>query len=116
MATTRSKTAPAPAHRCALPIELLRSAAETIAQRGQQRDTSGDGRAQERSMAACVAAFNAIEGTALTERQGWAFMQILKATRAAASARNGQVNPDDYLDLAAYAALGYESVAAGVQA
>lgn len=94
------------------PVQMLHSAAATILQRGQERDTSTDGQAQERSMAATVAAFNAIEGTALTERQGWAFMQVLKLTRAANTARNGRYNPDDYLDGAAYAALGAEAAAA----
>lgn len=94
------------------PVQMLHSAAATILQRGQERDTSPDGQQQERSMAATVAAFNAIEGTALTERQGWAFMQVLKLTRAANTARNGRYNPDDYLDGAAYAALGAEAAAA----
>jgi hypothetical protein len=60
-------------------------------------------------MAATVAAFNAIEGTSLTERQGWAFMQTLKLVRAANTSRNGRYNPDDYQDGAAYAALGAEA-------
>lgn len=93
------------------PVRMLQSAATTILQRGQERDTSQDGQAQERSMAATVAAFNAIEGTALSERQGWAFMQTLKLVRAANTARNGRYNPDDYLDGAAYAALGAEAAA-----
>lgn len=87
------------------PSELLHQAAETIEQRGQERDSSEGG---ERSMAATVAAFNAIEGTSLTERQGWVFMQTLKLVRAASTARNGRYNPDDYVDGAAYAALGGE--------
>ena len=95
------------------PVRMLQSAATTILQRGQERDTSTDGQAQERSMAATVAAFNAIEGTALSERQGWAFMQTLKLARAANTARNGRYNPDDYLDGAAYAALGAEAAAGG---
>lgn len=94
------------------PERLLQEAARTIAQRGQERDTSGTGQKQERSMAATVAAFNAIEGTNLTERQGWAFMQALKLVRAASTARNGRYNPDDYVDGAAYAALGGECAAA----
>lgn len=91
--------------------EVLRIAAETILSRGTQRDTGGSTAAvpQERSMAATVAAFNAIEGTDLTPRQGWAFMQTLKLTRAATSARNGIFNADDYVDGAAYAALGHEA-------
>ncbi|WP_343593429.1 hypothetical protein, partial [Paracidovorax wautersii] len=93
--------------------DVLTAASDTIRQRGQQRDSSaGTGAPQERSMAATVAAFNAIEGTTLTERQGWAFMQTLKLVRAAASDRNGMFNPDDSLDGAAYAALGGEAAAA----
>ena len=37
----------------------------------------------ERSMKATVAAFNALEGTNLTEVQGWRFMCVLKHARAA---------------------------------
>ncbi|KQO23472.1 DUF6378 domain-containing protein [Acidovorax sp. Leaf78] len=91
--------------------EVLRDAAEIINHRGHQRDgTQGIAvTPQERSMAATVAAFNAIEDTSLTTRQGWAFMQTLKLTRAAASARNGVFHADDYTDGAAYAALGHEA-------
>lgn len=101
-----------PPHHTQSPQDLLRQAADVIDQRGAERDTTGAGQQQERSMAATVAAFNAIEGTALTERQGWAFMQTLKLVRAASTARNGRYNEDDYLDGAAYAALGAESAAA----
>ena len=93
-----------------LPQALLRNAADVIDQRGVERDSSS-GQQQERSMSAAVAAFNAIEGTSLTERQGWAFMQTLKLVRAASTARNGRYNVDDYLDGAAYAALGAECAA-----
>lgn len=92
---------------------ILRTAAATIMDRGTLRDTTNSGQAQERSMAATVAAFNALEGTSLTERQGWAFMQVLKLARSAASARNGRVNADDFVDGAAYAALAGESAVAG---
>ncbi|SFE88201.1 DUF6378 domain-containing protein [Paracidovorax wautersii] len=91
--------------------DVLTAASATINQRGAQRDST-QGAQQERSMAATVAAFNAIEGTTLTERQGWAFMQTLKLVRAAACDRNGNFNPDDALDGAAYAALGGEAAAA----
>jgi hypothetical protein len=91
------------------PVTLLSDAAHTILQRGIERDTGGADQPQERSMAATVAAFNAIEGTNLTERQGWAFMQTLKLVRAANTSRNGRYNPDDYQDGAAYAALGAEA-------
>ena len=91
------------------PVTLLSDAAHTILQRGVERDTGGADQPQERSMAATVAAFNAIEGTSLTERQGWAFMQTLKLVRATNTSRNGRYNPDDYQDGAAYAALGAEA-------
>ena len=93
---------------------ILTAAADVIAARGVQRDSSagaGAGQPQERSMAATVAAFNAIEGVQLTERQGWAFMQVLKMVRGATTARNGLYNADDALDGAAYAALGGEAAA-----
>lgn len=93
----------------AYPVTLLSDAAHTILQRGVERDTGGADQPQERSMAATVAAFNAIEGTNLSERQGWAFMQTLKLVRAANTARNGRYNHDDYQDGAAYAALGAEA-------
>lgn len=102
---TAATAAPTPA------TEVLRIAAETIVQRGAQRDSlAGDGVAPaERSMAATVAAFNALENTTLTEAQGWRFMQILKLARAATSERNGVFNPDDYVDGAGYAGLGSEA-------
>ena len=100
----------APVHPALSADDILSAAARTIAARGVQRDSSaGAGQPQERCMASTVAAFNAIEGMALTERQGWAFMQTLKLVRAANTARNGRFNPDDYQDGAAYAALGAEA-------
>ena len=84
--------------------QVLRKAATTIAQRGQERDSG-----KERSMASTVAAFNALEGTDLTERQGWVFMQVLKLARAASTARNARFNEDDFIDGAAYAALASEA-------
>ncbi len=114
-ATLAPKPARASAGRPVTAHDVLTAASDTIRQRGQQRDSSagtGTHAPQERSMAATVAAFNAIEGTSLTERQGWAFMQTLKLVRAAASDRNGMFNPDDSLDGAAYAALGGEAAAA----
>lgn len=91
--------------------EVLRVAAETIVQRGALRDTQAGGEAApaERGMAATVAAFNALEGTSLSETQGWRFMQVLKLARAASSERNGLFNADDYVDGAAYSALGHEA-------
>ena len=107
-ATTEMATAPFMA---IPPSEVLRAAAMTIAQRGQMRDSNPgqDAAPAERSMAATVAAFNALEGTNLTETQGWRFMQTLKLARAAASERNQKFNPDDYVDGAAYAGLAHEA-------
>lgn len=59
----------------------------------------------ERSMKAAVAAFNALEGTNLTEVQGWRFMCVLKHARAA----KGSFSIDDYEDAAAYWALAAEA-------
>ena len=80
--------------------EILRNGAQHIEDRASSRDTE-DG---ERSMKRCVEAFNALEGTTLTEAQGWRFMVVLKQARATA----GKFNIDDYEDMAAYAALAAE--------
>lgn len=98
-ASSRVQIAAAPAPTVPHPAEPLRQAADTVVQRGQQRD-SGVG-----------------EGTTLTERRGWAFMQTLKLVRAATSARNGVPDLDSHIDAAGYAALAGECVArAGAQA
>ena len=80
---------------------LLRQAAELIDQRAASRD-----RPAERSMRAAVEAFNVLTGLSLTELQGWTFMAVLKIARA----QGGTLNPDDYLDGAAYLALALECV------
>lgn len=79
---------------------ILHDAADAIADRAASRDVSA-----ERSMARCVAAFNAMTGHALTEVDGWWFMVFLKCSRS----RAGAHNPDDYLDGAAYVALAGEA-------
>ncbi|WP_205954897.1 DUF6378 domain-containing protein [Pseudoxanthomonas winnipegensis] len=79
---------------------ILRNAAAAIEQRAAQRDLQ-DG---ERSMARTVAAFNALTGGSLSERDGWLFMAVLKAARATAGAHQ----LDDYTDGAAYFALAGE--------
>lgn len=81
--------------------DILRRAADLIAERADQRDRPGG----ERSMASTVAAFNAIYGAQLTETQGWVFMQLLKLSRSA----GGRYIADDYEDCVAYAALAAES-------
>lgn len=68
--------------------------------RAAQRDNE-DG---ERSMKACVDAFNAMFGHNLTETQGWQFMVLLKMARS----RN-KFNSDDYEDGAAYTGLAGEA-------
>lgn len=82
--------------------EILRNGADAIDARAAQRDMP-DG---ERSMARAVAAFNGLVGgdRRLTETEGWLFMVCLKAARATA----GALNPDDYVDGAAYFALAGE--------
>lgn len=82
--------------------DILITAADTIAERGTQRDHA-DG---ERSMARAVAAYNALTGHALTERDGWMFMAVLKAARA----QGGRDRLDDYIDGAAYFALAGETL------
>lgn len=79
--------------------DLLRHAATLIDQRAASRD-----RPAERSMRAAVQAFNMLTTQSMTELQGWVFMAVLKLARAQA----GTLNPDDYLDGAAYLALALE--------
>lgn len=81
-------------------VSMLIDAADTITERGKQRDQPSG----ERSMARTVRAFNAIYGTAITEVQGWQFMALLKIARSA----GGTHRLDDYVDQAAYAALAGE--------
>ena len=57
--------------------DLRAKAAGHMAERGKQYDKPEG----ERSMAATVAAFNAIHRQTMTEAQGWAFMALLKMTR-----------------------------------
>lgn len=91
------------------PAAILKEAGDTLVARGKERDSTSE----ERSMAAVVNAFNAIEGTVLTERQGWVFMQTLKLVRSASTSRNGLFNRDDFVDGAAYAALAGECAGKG---
>lgn len=84
--------------------DLLNQASEAIGDRAAQRDMPQG----ERSMARTVAAFNALTGHDITERDGWLFMAALKASRATA----GALRLDDYIDGAAYMALAGECAAA----
>jgi hypothetical protein len=83
--------------------EILNEAVQAQADRAKSRDTPEG----ERSMRRCVEAFNALEGTNLTEAQGWRFMAVLKLARATA----GSFNLDDYVDGASYMALAGEAAA-----
>lgn len=76
--------------------EILRKAGELISDRASERDVK-----EERSMRACVNAFNGLYDTELTEEQGWAFMILLKLSRA----KGGKVRLDDYQDAVNYCAL-----------
>lgn len=80
---------------------ILQRAAQHIADRATLRDLPEG----ERSMHRAVIAFNALTGAALSERDGWLFMAVLKASRATAGAHN----EDDYEDGAAYFALAGEA-------
>lgn len=79
---------------------FLEKGVQHMKDRAAQRD-SAEG---ERSMVACVNAFNAMFGKDLTETQGWQFMVLLKMARS----RN-KFNPDDYEDGAAYTGLAGEA-------
>lgn len=81
--------------------EFLERGVKHMRDRAVQRDSD----AGERSMARAVAAFNAQEGTNLTEAQGWRFMIQLKYARAV----NGVFVADDYEDGAAYFGLAGEA-------
>ena len=80
--------------------EILKEAIRCIGDRAKERDID-----QERSMKRCVTAFNAMTGLPLTEEEGWIFMVFLKLARS----QQGEFKLDDYVDMAAYAALAGES-------
>lgn len=81
----------------------LQAAIDCLAERGKEYDRPEG----ERSMAATVAAFEAVTGHALTETQGWLFMALLKAVRT----QQGEYKADSFIDGAAYFALAGESAA-----
>jgi hypothetical protein len=82
--------------------EMLQEASSILSERASTRDNE---QLAERSMKACVDAFNAMYGTQLTEEQGWLFMVFLKISRS----RYGALNMDDYIDGSAYFALAGEA-------
>lgn len=80
--------------------DILQQAKDCLVNRASERDKE-----QERSMKSCVEAFNALTGKSLTETEGWIFMTVLKLARS----QGGNFKLDDYVDMAAYAALAGES-------
>lgn len=86
--------------------DLLRAAENIMRERGEAYD-SADG---ERSMVRTVSAFNAITGGAMTEAQGWLFMQVLKDVR---QWQAPSYHADSAEDGIAYAALKAECLAKG---
>lgn len=86
--------------------EFLKAAASHM----EDRAATYDRPEGERSMAATVAAFNAITGDGFmnTEERGWLFMILLKAVRT----QQGGYREDNYEDGAAYFALSGEAASA----
>jgi len=86
--------------------EFLKAAAGHM----EDRATTYDNPAGERSMAAAVAAFNAVtgDGEMNSEERGWIFMTLLKAVRT----QQGGYREDNYEDGAAYFALSGEAASA----
>jgi hypothetical protein len=78
-------------------LEILQRCIADIKSRAAVRDLPEG----ERSVPRAVAAFNALTGHRLSEVDGWLFMAILKAARGTA----GTHHADDWIDMAAYAAL-----------
>ena len=81
--------------------QILNAAIQAQSDRAALRDLP-DG---ERSMKRCVEAINILEGTSLTEAQGWRFMSVLKHARSSA----GSFSLDDYIDGAGYVSLAGEA-------
>lgn len=83
--------------------DILQRAADHMSDRAATYDRPEG----ERSMAATVAAFNAVTKQSLTEEQGWLFQEILKLVRS----QQGAYRADNYEDAVAYAALRGECAA-----
>lgn len=81
--------------------DMLQEAKDCLVARGVERDKPNG----ERSMKSTVEAFNALTGHDLTEEHGWIFMLALKMARS----QGGCYKADDYIDMAAYAALAGEA-------
>jgi len=92
---------PKPTTKTTVASLILKASLTHMEQRSVLRDAP-DG---ERSMKRAIEAFNALEGTNLSEVQGWRFMALLKHARAT----QGKFCIDDYEDAAAYWALAGEA-------
>ena len=90
-------------------LDLLDAAAKHM----RDRAATYDKPAGERSMAQTVGIFNRFHGTALSETQGWHFMQILKDVRLFSN--TSAPHRDSIDDGVAYAALKGESMLKGVK-
>ena len=84
-------------------LDAMQEAAQTILQRGKDYDLPEG----ERSMAATVAAFNAITGRTFDESDGWLFMLLLKQVR---QYQKPGFHKDSAIDGIDYAALMAESL------
>lgn len=93
---------------CEQPPVTAASVLTAAPQHMQDRAATYDRPEGERSMAATVAAFNAITGAEMTEAQGWLFMAVLKQVRL--FQRPGY-HADSAEDAAAYVALMAEAKA-----
>jgi len=82
--------------------QLLQTAQNLLAQRGETYDSEGG----ERSMEQTVAVFNLITGQSLRESDGWLLMLCLKLVRNQTKA---EPHRDSLEDAIAYAALFAES-------
>ncbi|HGX9053614.1 TPA: DUF6378 domain-containing protein [Escherichia coli] len=89
--------------------DLLRLAAETIEQRGEQ---NGYDRKQEKSAPKIATIYNAKKGTNLTPLDVWDLLICLKEARLEAILSNGSDPLDTLIDLVAYNALKAEQILA----
>lgn len=104
-ATTSARKADALSSPITAPA-FCQKAVDLMAERGKTYDKGGK---SERSMAATVAAFNAITGRDLSEPEGWLLMSLVKRVR---QYQNPAFHRDSAEDAVAYAALEAEALAA----
>lgn len=93
----KNEPAPAPLHA----ENYLRRSIYALNQRARAYDAPGG----EKSIGKTVELFNNLTGNSLSESHGWLFMVCLKLVRS----QQGEFKMDNFVDLAAYAALYGES-------